>query len=314
MKRSPAKTKPVLTVIVLNYNAHQYLDNCLKSICQSVLTDHIEVIIADNASTDDSFEHLKIAGYSHPKIQIKFLQNGGNIGFAAGNNRAVALADPHSQYIIFLNPDTTVGLNTFQGMIDYLDHHPEIDAATCYITLALTGQLQPECHRGFPTPWNAFCHFFLPFLPKFFPHSQLFNGYFLGHLDYTQPQQIDCGVGAFLMFRRSVGDSIGWWNEKYFMYGEDLDICYQLHQHGYKLFFIPDYKITHYQGISSGIKKAKSQASRETKVRSAIATTNAMRIFYRLNLINDYPQSLHWLVWWGIDILQFYRVFKAKYL
>lgn len=314
MKKSPANTKPVLTVIVLNYNAHQYLDNCLKSICRSVLTDNIEIIIADNASTDDSFDHLKTAGYSHPKIQIRFLQNGGNIGFAAGNNRAVVIADHSSKYIIFLNPDTTVEPDTFQGMINYLDQNPNIDAATCYITLALTGRLQPECHRGFPTPLNTFWHFFGFCLPKLFPKSKFFNGYFMGHLDYTLPQQIDCCVGAFLMIRRRVGDSIGWWNEKYFMYGEDLDICYQLRQHGYKLYFIPDYKITHYQGISSGIKKAKSRASRETKVRSAVATTNAMRIFYRENLISRYPQSLRWLVWLGIDFLQFYRVFKAKYL
>jgi hypothetical protein len=199
-------------------------------------------------------------------------------------------------------------------MIDYLNNNPQIDAATCYITLALTGQLQPECHRGFPTPLNTFWHFFGFGLPKLFPGSKFFNGYFMGYLDYSQPQLIDCCVGAFLMVRRPVGDSIGWWNEKYFMYGEDLDFCYQLRRHGFKLFFVPYWKITHYQGISSGIKKIKTTASRETKIRSARATVAAMKIFYETNLLKNYPPLVRPVIMSGIKLLEFTRIFKAKYL
>jgi GT2 family glycosyltransferase len=314
MKKSPLKSKPVLSVIILNYNAQKYLNDCLKSISKSVLTDDIEVIVADNASTDDSFINIRDSVYSHPQIDFQYLQNGSNLGFSAGNNRAIIMANKYSRYIIFLNPDTTVEPDTFQGMIGYLDKHPDIAAATCYITLAITGKLQPESHRGFPTPLNTFWHFFGFGLPRLFPKSKFFNGYFMGHLDYTRPQPIDCCVGAFLMVRRSVGDTIGWWNEKYFMYGEDLDFCYQLYQHSFKLFFVPYWKITHYQGISSGLKRSDSQASRETRLRSARATVAAMRTFYRQNLLKNYSPILRPVIMLGIKLLEFIRTFKARYL
>jgi hypothetical protein len=189
-------------------------------------------------------------------------------------------------------------------MIDYFEKNSQIDAATCYVKLAATGKLQPECHRGFPTPWNAFKYFFLPFLS---------NSYILNK-DFTQLQTIDCCVGAFFMMKRGVGESVGWWNEKYFFYGEDLDFCYKIKQNNYQLFFIPDYKITHYQGISSGLKKTKNNASRQTKSQSAIASTNAMRIFYQENLIKNYSPFWQWIIWQGINLLEFYRLFKAKYL
>jgi GT2 family glycosyltransferase len=314
MKPSPKNKPPILSVIILDYNALPYLVKLYESICKSVLTSQIEVILVDNASADDSLNIIKKTNYRHPKINFRYLQNGGNIGFAAGNNRAVAISDHTSKYVLFLNPDTSVEPNTFQGMIDYLEANPHIDTATCHVTLTLTGQLQPECHRGFPTPWNSFCHFFLPFLSKIFPKVALFNGYLLGHLDYSKVQQIDCCVGAFYMLKREVGEKVGWWNEKYFMYGEDLDFCYKVKKAGHNLYFIPFYKINHYQGISSGIKKAKSAASRETKVRSAKATTNAMRIFYQENLLNSYPSALRPLVNLGISFLESYRVFRARYL
>jgi GT2 family glycosyltransferase len=191
-------------------------------------------------------------------------------------------------------------------MIDYFDNHPEVDAATCNVILALTGKTQLESHRDFPTPTNAFLHF----------SGISSHQYFMQHLDYTKVQQINCCVGAFLMMKYNVGKTIGWWNEKYFMYGEDLDFCYKLKTHQFKLFFIPFFRTIHYQGVSSGLIKTKSktQASRNTKVRSALAQTNAMRIFYQENLLNNYPALTQPLILLGIKLLEIYRVFKAKYL
>lgn len=316
MKTSP--NNPILSVIILNYNAKDYLKKCLESIDQSQLTDYsIEIIIADNASTDDSFKWAKEVKTKNQQIKYVFRKNSGNIGFASGNNEGLIASNPLSKYVLFLNPDTTVETDTFRKIIDFFEHHPEVDAATCNLILVLTGKTQPECHRGFPTPWNAFCHFFGFGIPKLFPHTKLFNGYFLGHLDYNKVQKIDACVGAFVMLKRSVGKHINWWNEKYFMYGEDIDLCWQLKQKGYSLYFYPGCKTNHYQGVSSGIiahSQKISAASRITKARSALATTNAMRIFYKENLIKNYPSYLHWLVWLGIDLLEKYRLFKAKHL
>lgn len=298
------KNNPILSVIILNYNANLYLEKLYDSICQSKLTTKIEVILVDNLSTDGSFDNIVSKKYSHSKIEFKYLETGVNCGFAAGNNRGVKISNPKSKYVLFLNPDTTVEPNTFQGMIDQFKNNPKIDSATCNVILAVTGLTQPECHRDFPTPLNAFLHF----------SGISSRGYFMEHLDYSQVQPINACVGAFYMLKREIGQKAGWWNEKYFMYGEDLDFCYKVKKLGGNLYFIPQYKILHYQGVSSGIKKIKTAASRETKARSARATTNAMRIFYRENLINDYPKLLHSLIYLGINILEFYRVFKAKYL
>jgi len=295
---------PVLSIVILNYNANLYLEKLYESICNSKLHDQIEVILSDNLSTDGSYENIVNKKYTHPNINFKYLETGVNCGFAAGNNKGLAISNPLSKYVLFLNPDTTVEQNTFQGMIDYMEKNPKIDSATCDVILAVTGKTQPECHRDFPTPLNAFLHF----------SGISSNAYFMSYLDYSKLQKINACVGAFYMIKREIGQKAGWWNEKYFMYGEDIDFCYKVKKQGGSLYFIPDYKIVHYQGISSGIKKAKSAASRETKARSARATTNAMKIFYQENLIDSYPTFLHPVIYFGINILEFYRVFKAKYL
>ncbi|MCX6726703.1 MAG: glycosyltransferase family 2 protein, partial [Candidatus Shapirobacteria bacterium] len=258
MTKLPPKNPVDLSVIILNYNSAKYLSKCLQSIKKSNFKPYnIEFIIIDNASTDNSFSSVKNINLPNSK----FINSPGNIGFSAGNNFGLKFIS-NPKYVLFLNPDTVIKPNTLSGMVKYLDLHPEVDAATCDVILALTGKTQLECHRGFPTPFNTFWHFFGFGLPKLFPKSRFFNGYFLGYLDYTKPQLIDCCVGAFLMLKKAVGDTIGWWNEKYFFYGEDLDFCYKLKQNNYQLNFIPQFKITHFQGISSGIKRTQSTASR----------------------------------------------------
>lgn len=310
---SANNNNPILSIIILNYNSGVYLKNCIFSLTQSKTIYPFEIIVVDNCSSDSSIEDSKTI--SSPNIKYLLLDK--NLGFAAGNNRGVKIISPSAKFVLFLNPDTTVNPDTIEKSLTFAKNTPKFAAMTCDVILALTGKTQPECHRGFPTPWNSFWHFFGFGLPKLLPKSKLLNGYFMGHLDYSKTQIVDCCVGAFLLLDRKVGDQIGWWNEKYFFYGEDLDFCYHLRKLGHRLLFYPGCQITHFQGVSSGIIKNTnklSKASRSTKIRSALASTNAMRIFYRENLINDYHPSLHWLIWTGIKLLELKRVFKAKYL
>ena len=301
-----------LSVIILNYNSADYLKKCLESIINSDIGNYqYEVIVIDNCSPDNSIEIAKSVKSSN----IKYLELKNNLGFAHGNNQGLNEINSKTRFVLFLNPDTIVQKDSFKNMIKFFDQNEKVDAATCQINLALTGEMQPECHRGFPTPWNSLCHF--SGLSKLFPHSKIFSGYFLGYLDKTIPHQIDACVGAFLMVKKRVGDKVKWWNEKYFFYGEDLDFCYQLKKQHFNLFFNPNCKITHFQGVSSGlISKSKhlSKASRETKIKVAKASTNAMRIFYQENLFSNYSAPVRFLVMTGIKMLEFQRVFKAKYL
>lgn len=305
-----------LSIIILNYNSGVYLQKCLESINKSKINKYkIEIIIADNASTDTSFQNIQTIKSTNKQISFKFLPIEKNLGFAAGNNRGLKVIDKDSKYVLFLNPDTVVESNTFAKMISFFEKNEKVDAATCFIKLAITGKLQPECHRGFPTPWRSFSYFTGLF--KLFPKTNFFNGYFLGNLDTKKTHKIEACIGAFLMVKKNVGQEINWWNEKYFFYGEDLDFCYQLFKRGYNLYFYPFCKITHFQGVSSGlISKSKniSQASRQTKIKVALASTQAMKIFYQENLLKDYSLPMKSLVMSGIKILEFYRVSKAKYL
>jgi len=301
-----------LSIIILNYNSAAYLKKCVESIGKSDIGNYkYEVIVVDNSSTDNSIELAKKSNIPN----VKYLVLNTNKGFAHGNNQGLKEINPTTRFVLFLNPDTLVQKNTFKNMIEFFDQNSKVDAATCQIDLALTGKMQPECHRGFPTPWNALCYF--SGLSKLFPHSKIFSGYFMGNLDTTIPHQIDACVGAFLMVKKAVGDKVKWWNEKYFFYGEDLDFCYQIKQQHFNLWFNPNCKITHFQGVSSGlISKSKhlSKASRVTKVKVAKASTQAMRIFYQENLFKDYSPITMGLVVFGINLLEIKRVFKAKYL
>jgi len=305
MKTSPTKNNaPILSIVILNYNSGEYLKNCLQSLYQSTFPQKkFEIIIADNASIDNSLSLAKTI--STPSTKYLVLTT--NQGFAYGNNRGIEATNPDSKYLLFLNPDTTVEKDTLEKMVDFFEKNKKVDAATCSMTLVSTGALQPECHRDFPTPLNAFLHF----------SGISSRQYFMEYLDFAKTQKINACSGAFLMVKREVGNAIGWWNEKYFFYGEDLDFGYKLKQFGFQLWFYPGCKISHFQGISSGIiEKSKhlSKASRSTKIKIAKASTEAMRIFYQENLFSKYSIFTQTLVLGGIKLLEIFRVFKAKYL
>lgn len=301
-----------LSIIILNYKSGEYLSKCLKSIYASKLGKYnIEIVIVDNNSPDNS---IALAKKVEPLLVTNYLLLDTNKGFAYGNNRGVEKISKNSQNVLFLNPDTIVRKHTFYKCLNFLSKHPQSAAMTCKINLVKTGKLQPECHRGFPYPWRSFCYF--TGLYKLAPKSAFLNGYFQGNLNLNKIHPIEACVGAFFLIRRPIGDKLKWWNEKYLFYGEDLQFCYDLQSNHYNLYFYPYTSIDHYQGVSSGLKsqtKNITTASRTTKIMVARASTNAMRIFYKENLLKNYNFITKTLVMLGINILEIYRVTKAKY-
>ncbi|MGB9911188.1 MAG: glycosyltransferase family 2 protein [Microgenomates group bacterium] len=306
MKKSK-KEKIDLSIIILNYNSGEFLENCLNSVFSSEKNGfNYEVIVVDNASTDNSIK--KIEKFKFKGLII--IKNKKNLGFSAGNNIGVKKAK--GRYLLFLNPDTLVKKNTFKEMIKFMDDHPEVGVATCRVELP-NGKMDEACHRGFPTPWNAFCHF--SGLEKLFPKSRIFSGYILGWKPLNEAHEIDAGAGAFLIVRREAGEKINWWDEDYFWYGEDLDFCYRIKKLGWKIYYFPKVKIIHFKGITSGIRKESqkiSLANKETKIKAIKASTSAMRIFYRKHYLNKYPRFITWLVLKGIDILEKIRLKKLS--
>lgn len=300
-----------LSIVMVSYNTQDFLKECLNSLKKSDFKLHgrdflWEIIIADNASSDGSVEFLKSLKW--PNLKLMFNQD--NLGFAKANN--LALKKAQGRFVLFLNPDTVLSKETLKVMLDFMDKNPQVGAATCRLNL-FDGRLDQPCHRGFPTAWNAFCYF--SGLEKLFPRTKIFGGYSLGYLPLDKIHEIDAGHGAFLMVRRQAGEPLGWFDQDYFWYGEDLDFCYRLKQNGWKIMFVPTTKIIHWKGASSGIIKHSqkiSTASRQTKTKAIKASVKVMRIFFDKHYKNKYPRPIYWLVVLGINLLEKIRLAKIK--
>jgi GT2 family glycosyltransferase len=294
-----------LSVVILSYNTRRFTIDCLESIKREyepqLSSGEFEVLVADNASTDGSPAAIRQFGERSAMDGLRVLDNGGNIGFAAGNNRATALA--RGRYVLFLNPDTVVYPQTLTHLIGFMDRRPDAGAATCRLEHP-DGRLDETCHRGFPTPWNAFCHF--SGLERRFPRSRLFAAYTQGWKDLDRVHEVDAAAGAFLLVRREAGERVGWWDEDYFFYGEDLQLCYDLRNAGYRIFYIPEVASLHYGGAASGIKQQSrnvTTAARAVTARAQTSRFDAMRIFYGKNYAGSSPRPLTWLVELGIRYL-----------
>ena len=213
-------TKKVdLSVIVLSYNTKDLLRNCLQSIFASE-TDHysVEVIVVDNASNDGS---VQIVEREFPKV--KLIQSKKNLGFSGGNN--LGLQEAAGKYILFLNSDTEVIGEAFKKMMIFMNKNPKVGASTAK-TMLFSGGMDPDCHRGFPTPWASICYFLG--LERLFPKSKSFGHYHKLYLDLNKAHEIDAGFGTVMFVRKKALDQAGLWDENYFFYGEDLDLFYRI--------------------------------------------------------------------------------------
>lgn len=286
-----------LSIVIVSFNGKEFLKNCLTSILQSMEGKLMyEIVVVDNNSSDGSSEMVK---KEFP--QIKLIANRENPGFSKANNQGIKISK-ESKYVLFLNPDTVVQNQTIEQMLKFMETHKDAGAATCKLVM-LNGQIDDASHRGFPTPWNAFSHF--SGLEKLFPKSKLFAGYSLGWRDLSKTHEIDALAGAFMLVRRKAGEKAKWWDEDYFFYGEDIDFCYMLKQLGWKIYYVPNVFVTHYKGVSGGIKsisKDITTASEETKRRATKWRFNAMRIFYNKHYKQKYPRIVNSLVSIGISI------------
>lgn len=285
-----------LSIIIVSYNTKDILHTCLSSVFNTfpkMFT--VEVIVVDNASSDASVEIVK---KDFPKALL--IQNKENFGFSKANNIGVKKAK--GRYILFLNSDTVMFKGTIETMLVFMDSHTYVGAATCRVVLP-NEKLDDASHRGFPTPWNAFCHF--SGLSRLFPTRRMFSGYSLSFMDVSFIHEIDACAGAFLLVNRKAGEVIHWWDEDFFWYGDDLDFCYRLKENGWKIYFVPTASILHYKGVSGGIKEISKNittADRKTKALATKARFNAMEIFYKKHYVNKYPKFLTWLVLFVIAV------------
>ena len=200
-----------------------------------------EVFVVDNNSSDGSKDFFK-----NRFNGVKFIWNKENIGFSKANNRAVKHAA--GKYILFLNPDTLVPEDCFEKCISFFETHPEAGALGIKM-LDGSGNFLKESKRSFPSPLTSF--YKLSGLAKLFPYSKIFSKYYLGNIDEKQNHEVDVLAGAFMMIPKKIIDSIGSFDEDFFMYGEDIDLSYRIREAGYKNLYFADSSILHFKGEST---------------------------------------------------------------
>jgi len=230
-----------LSIIIVNYNVRDFLEQALLSVRKAVRDIPHEIIVVDNASTDGS---VRMVRERFPDVIL--IANSVNAGFARANNQAMKLAK--GRFISLLNPDTLVKEDTFSVILDAFGKHSEAGMIGCRV-LNPDGSLQLSCRRSFPTPWVSITR--LLGLSWLFPKNRLFGRYNLTYLDPDSAAEVDAISGSFMNVRREVIESAGMLDERFFMYGEDLEWCYQIKERGWKIMYIPDTSIVHYKGESS---------------------------------------------------------------
>ncbi len=293
------KNKVELSIIIVNYNTDKYLFECVKSIYNSTFPqESFEIIIIDNASC--FFPKAELLE-KYPKLKI--ITSRKNIGFAKANN--IGINNAAGDNILLLNPDTVLSKITLAKMLEFMENNQRVGIATCKVLLK-SGELDDACHRGFPTPLNAL--FYFSGLAGIFPKSKIINGYHLGYHEMDKIHEIDSCAGAFMIIRSQAGEEVNWLDEDYFWYGEDIDLCYKMKQKDWKIMYVPITSITHYKGVSAGIKKHTkniSTADSKTQIFATIARYDAMKIFYEKHYKKIYSKWITNMVMISIKIKKY---------
>ncbi|MAT99399.1 MAG: glycosyl transferase [Anaerolineaceae bacterium] len=225
-----------LSIVIVSWNTRDLLEACLNSVYAFPPDQPFEVWVVDNQSKDDT-----VAMVQEQFPQVELIASEENLGFAGGNNRAI----PHCQgeYVLLLNPDTEVKPDALNALVAFMDAHPEAGAAGSRL-LNGDGTLQPSCHPR-PTLSREFWRMF--YLDAVVPYGS----YDMSKWDVDQPREVDVLMGASLLVRKTVLDTVGLLDEGYFMYSEEVDLCFRLQKAGWKLFWVPQSQVIHYWGQSA---------------------------------------------------------------
>ena len=256
-----------LSVIIVNYNVKYHLEQCIRSVQKASEGLNADIWVVDNASSDGSMDYLQ------PLFpDIHFISNTENVGYSRANNQAIR--ESKGEYVLLLNPDTIVAEDTLKGCVDFLDAHPKV-GATGVRMLNADGTFAPESRRGLPTPFTSFCK--MTGLSALFPKSRTFGKYYMKYLDSDEANPIEVISGAFNMLRRKALDEVGLLDEKFFMYGEDIDLSYRMLLGGWQNYYIP-YSILHYKG----------ESTQKSSFRYVHVFYNAMLIFFNKHFGKKY--------------------------
>lgn len=231
-----------LSIVILNWNARDYLRAALVSLLDKSWRHNLEIIVVDNHSLLDDSAAMVRSEFP----QVHLIESGRNLGFSAGNNLGVRAA--RGRYILFLNPDTVTHGDAWDRLIEWMDAHPSVGACGPKL-LNTDGTLQASC-RAFPSFGAGL--FRNTWLGRLFPNNPWSRDYLMQDFQHDREQPVDWLSGSALFVRREALEAIGGgWDESYFMYCEDVDLCYRLKTKNFARYYVPLATITHHIGKSS---------------------------------------------------------------
>ncbi len=229
-----------LSVIIVSWNVRNDILNCLCSLDGALFSRSFETIVIDNASSDGSVWEIR---KEFPKV--KCIDNGRNYGFAKANNQGVKSAK--GEYLFFLNPDTIMHSGALEYLIDFMDNNKDVGMCGPKL-LNDDGSIQRSVRR-FPSYRGALYRF--TFLRYFKIFKNSYQRWLMRDFDYQSQRDVDQLMGAALLVRKSIIEKQGGFDERYFMYYEEVDLCYRIKQNGWRIVYLPQACITHLGGRSS---------------------------------------------------------------
>jgi hypothetical protein len=274
-------SEPVkISVVIVNYNVKEYLEQALLSLQRALASISHEIFVVDNASIDGSVPYIR---QRFPEVIL--LESSENLGFGKANN--LALKQISGEYVVLINPDTVVQEDTFTALLDFFEQHPEAAAATCKI-LNPDGSFSIDCRHNIPTPLDAFWK--VIGFSKLFPKSKIFARYHLTYLDSEETYPVPAISGSFMMIKKTVLDEVGYFDERFFMYCEDIDLCARIGQAGHQIWYVPTSQIIHYKG----------ESTKKNNLDYIITFNKALYQFFEKHYANRTLSPFRWLIIAGI--------------
>jgi GT2 family glycosyltransferase len=286
----------MLSIIILNHNSGSMLVDCLDSLFADSFPFPVEVIIPDNASTDDSLERA-VKKWGH---RIRCILNGANKGFAWGNNLGIVQA--RGKYICLLNPDTIIHRGAFQTLVEFMEKHPKTGFAGPKV-LNKDGSFQLSAKRSIPAPFDAVCRAIG--LSKLFPNSRRFARYNATYFHPDQTRLVDACTGCCMLARRSMLDEIGLLDEGYFIYCEDMDWFLRAKMSGWDVWYVASAVIEHHHAYSAAFRKRQA----------VVDFHQSMKRFYQKHYAAGYPAVfnafIYLAVWARMHLMVAYKSLRG---
>lgn len=278
-----------LSIVLINFNSKTLTEQAIRSIQQTTQDVAYEILVVDNS--DQPGQAIAQSD------SVRVIGPIENHGFGHACN--VGAQKAQGRYVLFLNSDTIMHAGSLAQALVYLQDHPQVGALGIR-TLLPDGRLDHGCKRGFPTPFSSLCYFTK--LDRLFPHSRHIGAYRQTFLSEQEIASVDCISGSFMMMPKQVFEALGGFDEDFFMYSEDVDLCYRIKQAGYRIVYNGQLSMTHLKG----------QSGLYTNEKVVHYFYDSMELFYQKHYQKRYSRLTSALVSCGIHMKRSLALRKVR--